>query len=186
MINVCNGNTLNTHTGKVFDFADPHEDQIDIEDIAHALSNVCRWGGHCKFYSVAEHSVLAYWLAFADEPDNLDLQLAVLLHDATEAYIGDMPKPLKIMISQYNDIEYRIDHLIKEKYGSRVPQSKDAIKYYDLIMFKKEREDLFEKHPIEGVDLPDVPYYDSFDLNCWEPSRAKAEFLQAYSEVGQR
>jgi len=186
MINTCIGNTLNTYTGKIFDFANPQADQIDIEDIAHALSNICRWGGHCKFYSVAEHCVRAFWLARFDHFDDLDLQLAVLLHDAPEAYIGDMPKPLKIMIAQYNDIEARIDHLITEKYGAIKPQSKAAIKYYDLVMFKKEREDLFEKHPIDGVDLENIPYLDNFHLGCWEPSRAKTEFLEAYDKVGQQ
>ena len=71
----CNGNKLQTYTGKIFDFNDIRPEVIDIIDIAHALSNVCRWGGHCsKFYSVAEHSILCSYLAAQEFPEDYKLQ----------------------------------------------------------------------------------------------------------------
>jgi hypothetical protein len=86
---------LQTYTGKRFDPLNPDPALIDIDDIAHALSNICRFGGHSsRFYSVAEHSVLvaeALW----DLRHDADLALAGLLHDAAEAYLGDIPRPLK-------------------------------------------------------------------------------------------
>lgn len=86
---------MQTYTGKRFDPLNPDPSLIDIQDIAHALSNICRFGGHSsRFYSVAEHSVLvgeALWNLHHDA----DLALAGLLHDAAEAYLGDVPRPLK-------------------------------------------------------------------------------------------
>lgn len=83
-------NWIMTHTGKKFRPFSPRIEDIDIEDIAHALSNLCRFNGHTsKFYSVAEHSILVSELC----PD--ELKLKGLLHDAAEAYLGDVPSPLK-------------------------------------------------------------------------------------------
>lgn len=83
-------NWIMTHTGKKFKPFNPRTEDIDIEDIAHALSNICRFNGHVnQFYSVAEHSVLVSVLC----PE--ELKLKGLLHDAAEAYLGDVPSPLK-------------------------------------------------------------------------------------------
>src|SRR5688500_14252940 len=86
---------IRTYTGKEFYPLKPELDKIDIEDIAHALSNLCRFTGHTKqFYSVAQHSVLAS--EFVRVYDNPHLNLFVLLHDASEAYICDISRPLKV------------------------------------------------------------------------------------------
>ena len=84
---------IRTYTGKYINVFDPDPEMIDIEDIAHSLSNTCRWGGHCrKFYSVAQHSVMVVdWLPVSDSK----LRLAGLMHDATEAYLTDLSKPIK-------------------------------------------------------------------------------------------
>ena len=180
MINTCNGNIMTTASGLQFDFSDPQPDQVDIEDIAQALGNTCRWGGHCRFYSVAEHSVLASDLVLSDHPYDYVFRLAVLLHDATEAYIGDMPKPLKIMLSQYNDIEDRLEDIIIKKYCPYSVHEED-IKYYDVQMFKREREVLFDDTHI-GPALKEVPTGD-IDLEFWTPEEAKWAFLNMYDEL---
>jgi hypothetical protein len=88
------------------------EEDISILDIAHALSHTCRWGGHCnRFYSVAQHSVMVSEMA---SPEN---KLAALLHDASEAYIGDMPSPLKALMPDYKELEKTIQTAIQRKYG---------------------------------------------------------------------
>ena len=104
--------TIKTFTGHYIDVFNPKPETITIEDIAHALSNTARWGGHTEyFYSVASHSL---WVA-----DNvpLEFQLEALLHDGTEAYIGDMPKPIKMYLPDFNKLEKNLDIAIRNKFG---------------------------------------------------------------------
>jgi hypothetical protein len=109
-----NGNWIMTYTGKHFTPFDPKIEAIDILDIAHALSNICRFGGHCsEFYSVAEHSILVSVLC---PPE---LKLAGLLHDAAEAYLGDIPTPLKSLA--FRGAEIKLMEVIYRKYGCVKP-----------------------------------------------------------------
>ncbi len=120
---------IQTHSGIAFDLLNPTPDMIDIGDIAHALSNVCRFGGHCReFYSVAQHSVhVAQWAyeATAEDYSYIDPSMASevalwgLLHDAPEAYIGDMVRPLKHGSDcgvEFQQVERRIMDAICEKF----------------------------------------------------------------------
>lgn len=104
---------IQTYTGKAFDLENPRVEDICIEDIAHALSNLCRYTGHCKqFYSVAQHSVLCS----LEAPD--ELKLAALMHDAAEAYVGDVSSPLKRLpgMGSYRALELCILQKIWEKF----------------------------------------------------------------------
>ena len=84
------GDWIQTFTGRAFYVLDPRPEDVDIEDIAHALSMQCRFAGHCReFYSVAQHSVTASWLVPPEDA------LWGLLHDAAEAYVVDLPRPIK-------------------------------------------------------------------------------------------
>lgn len=84
---------IQTHTGKRFEFIDPQPDHICIDDIAHALSNKCRFNGHTKeFYSVAQHSIL---VSEQCETDDIRIKMLALLHDAAEAYMPDFAAPIK-------------------------------------------------------------------------------------------
>lgn len=87
---------IETYSGLFFDPLDPRPEQIALRDIAHGLSNICRFGGQCRgFYSVAEHSLgVAGHLCF-NEGESARFQVLGLLHDAAEAYLGDVPTPLK-------------------------------------------------------------------------------------------
>ena len=106
------GNWMQTFTGARFYPLSPRADEVDPRDIAHALALICRYGGHSThFYSVAEHCVL---LSHAVSPENA---LWALLHDATEAYVGDMVRPLKRMLPAYRDIEDRVMDAIAERFG---------------------------------------------------------------------
>ncbi len=103
---------IHTYTGLHFKAHDPSPDQICIEDIAHALSLTCRFGGHCdKMYSVAHHSVLLSYMVPKTDA------LAALLHDAAEAYLGDMPKPIKNILPDYVKLEKTVSKIILEKFG---------------------------------------------------------------------
>lgn len=103
---------MQTYTGKVMDPIDPDPADICIEDIAHALSLQNRFGGHNRvFYSVARHSL---WVARHCKPEH---RLCGLMHDATEAYIGDMIRPLKLRIPQFAEIEDRLWKVIAIRFG---------------------------------------------------------------------
>lgn len=102
---------IETFTGKKYFFGNPTDDQIDIEDIAVALSNKCRFSGHTDFFSVAEHSLSVA----ARLPPNL--RLAGLLHDAAEAYLGDIPSPLKAVLPDYRSLEKINEAAINKKFN---------------------------------------------------------------------
>lgn len=109
---------IRTYTGRYVDPFDPKPDDIVIEDIAHALSNLCRFGGHTKcFYSVAEHSLLCAVLVPGEH------KLAALLHDASEAYLVDIPTPIKNRLPGYVEAEDRLMKVIAEKFGFKYPFS---------------------------------------------------------------
>lgn len=97
------GSWMQTYSGLKFWPLDPREDEVDIRDIAHSLSMQCRYGGHSlRFYSVAEHSV---HMARMVSPENA---LWALLHDAAEAYVADVPRPLKRHLPGYKEVEARV------------------------------------------------------------------------------
>lgn len=106
------GNFMQSYTGKKFYSLDPRPEDIDIVDIAHALSMQCRYNGHYRrFYSVAEHCVLLSKLFTAE------YALWALLHDETEAYVGDMVRPLKAHLPDYCAAEDRVMIAIAERFG---------------------------------------------------------------------
>ncbi len=103
---------IRTYGGRIVAPFDLKHEDIDLDDIAHALSNECRYGGHCRFISVAQHSVLvARHLP-------IELQLWGLLHDGSEAYLKDIPKPLKVLpqFAFYREAEERILQTISERF----------------------------------------------------------------------
>ena len=130
------GATIVTASGLYFDFLDPRPEQIEIHDIAHALSLTCRFGGQSlAFYSVAQHSVLVSRLV----PD--EHKFAALMHDAAEAYTGDMVGPLKQLVPGFKEIEKRCETAIFERFGIQTPLH-PSIKHADLRMLRTEQRDL--------------------------------------------
>lgn len=118
-----------TASGKKFHFLNPREDEICIEDIAHALSRICRFGGHTsRFYSVGEHSIYVSFFAGIMEYDRSPIGMRIkrqhalsgLLHDASEAYLGDMISPIKHGTGTgrcYAGLERTVQNAIANKYG---------------------------------------------------------------------
>lgn len=106
-----------TYTGKEIDPVNPQINQIDISDIAHALSMICRANGHFKhFYSVGQHSINCCLEAKARGYSE-KVQLACLLHDAAEAYIADLIRPVKEQFAKYTVCEEKLKTIIFKKYG---------------------------------------------------------------------
>lgn len=107
---------ITTFTGKHFDPIHTTNEEIEARDIAHALSLICRANGHVKhFYSVAQHSIACYMEAKARGYSER-IQLACLLHDASEAYLSDVTRPIKSKLSEYLAVEDRLQHVIWNKF----------------------------------------------------------------------
>lgn len=162
---------ITTYTGIHFYPTEPDPEGICIEDIAHALSLLCRGNGHVsKFWSVAQHCILcAREAAARNWPDRL--VLACLLHDASECYLSDVPRPFKAELAGYRDHEDRLLQMIYTRYlgsplskeeRSRVREIDDGALYYDLRDLlhneQKERDPHFhvlpdyDIHPFEEVE----------------------------------
>lgn len=95
-----------TYTGRKFWADNPKVESICIEDIAHALSLICRFNGHCeRHYSVAQHCLVGYGLHRDMSPE---IRLYILLHDAAEAYMCDIPRPIKPLIKDYKGLHDRL------------------------------------------------------------------------------
>lgn len=103
---------IKTVTGRHFDLMQPEPEQVDIEDIAWGLSNLCRFAGQTpRFYSVAQHSVLV-----SDYLHPL-FRLHGLLHDAAEAYLGDVMGPAKALLPDYQRLEALVMQAISERFN---------------------------------------------------------------------
>lgn len=113
---------IQTYTGRRVGLLDPDPADITIEDISYSLARLCRFGGHCRsFYSVAQHSVLVSTI-LEDRPlredyNDWDLLMQGLLHDASEAYVMDLPSPIKQLLPKYKEIELGIEEAIWIKFG---------------------------------------------------------------------
>lgn len=165
---------VSTYGGRFFDFKHPERYDYDIEEIAHALSNVCRYGGHSRwFYSVAEHSVLVSRVV---PPE---LALCGLLHDASEAFVGDMPSPLKALCASYKTIENRVQRAIADRFVLPYPFPA-AIHLADKQVYKAEREQITSVD--DNVWHTDILAAD-VEIEGWSPDHAFGMFLLRYKEL---
>ena len=138
------------HSGRYFDFEDPENADYDIKDIAHALSNICRFTGHTEgFYSVAQHSVLVSHIVPQEHA------LAALLHDGSEAYLGDVSNPLKSLLPDYRHLEARVERALLARFGLTYPQPR-SIKQADLRLLATERRDLMLEQRVRWPMLDNV------------------------------
>ena len=165
------GDWIQTFTGRQFWPIAPAVDEVEIEDIAHALSMLCRFGGHClRFYSVAEHSVL---LARHVAPEHA---LWALLHDASEAYLVDIPRPLKPYLAGYREAEDAIIAVICQRFG--LPEGMPvAVKLADTAILSDEAEQNMAPPPV-AWSTTTAPL--GVELKFWSPALAKYKFLQAF------
>lgn len=171
---------IRTYTYKHFNPIQPEPEMIDVVDIAHALSLLCRANGHFKtFYSVGQHSINCMKEAQA-RGYSKKVQFACLLHDASEAYLSDITRPVKQELPQYKAIEKPLQDMIWNKYlGEALSEAEekqvfdidDAILYGEFVEFMDDR--IMEREPI----LKSVPTYrfESFE-------KTEREFLQYFDE----
>jgi 5'-deoxynucleotidase YfbR-like HD superfamily hydrolase len=150
---------MGLYTGGIFYPLDPRPEEVDIRDIAHALSMSCRYTGHVRrFYSVAEHSVLiAKWLETRGETNAVCF--AGLLHDAGDAYLSDIASPAKRHMPEYRIIEDKIIDVVLNKYG--IEELPEIVKFADKAILDKSK----------GLRISIVG---------WTPAMAEHKFLEAY------
>lgn len=168
------GDWIQTYTGKQFFPLDARPEEIDIVDIAHALSMSCRYTGHCThFYSVAEHSVRVS--LFVPE----ELALEALLHDASEAYLTDIPRPIKPFLPQYKEFEANLENIIAQKFGTGFPMD-PRVKEVDTRILADERKQLMAPCAVDW-DLPEP--LGIVDVMGWSPEQSKIYFLDRFYEL---
>lgn len=168
-----------TYSGVKFDPKHCGPEDIRIEDIAHALSNYPRYGGHTRhFYCVAQHVCLVHdHMHPGPHPHFKMLRLQALLHDATEAYLGDVVKPLKELLLDYKKLERRLERIILTRFGLPTklePEVKEA----DMIALATEKRDLLYDGPIWEATKGIVPWPEI--VTPWQPAVAKEQFLRRY------
>lgn len=179
----CVKNTIRVRSGRHFDLLDPRPDQFTLADIAGGLSKMCRFGGQIdRFYSVAEHSFLCAEQARRDGA-SVEVQAACLMHDAAEAFIGDVVKPLKIMLPQYHEVERRVEVCIVRKYGLGGTGDWPPVKEIDRAMLIAERRALFTADEVVWTGEKLVRRLDVV-FRCLPPSLAESWFLAAAERLG--
>lgn len=167
------GDWMQLYSGKQFWPMDPRADEVEIEDIAHALSMQCRYAGHCKrFYSVAEHCV--HLANYVSAPN----RLWALLHDASEAYLVDVPRPVKPFLPGYKEAEARVMAVVCDRFG--LPHEMPA-----------------EVHAADGAIIGDeranmkpcvAEWYSTggplgIALRYWTPEEAEYQFLWMFNHL---
>ncbi len=172
---------ITTYTGNHFDPTDPDMSRVDIRDIAHALSLTCRGNGHVQtFFSVGQHCI---WCAKEAQARGYDQRviLACLLHDASEAYMSDVPRPLKHMLPEYVAVEERLLKKIYEKYlgsdltaeeAALVKSVDDDVLYYDLKELLHETMDRDVPQMKEAPDYTVRPF-----------AQVEEEYLQLFESL---
>ncbi len=178
-----NGDWIQVRSGGRFYPLDPRPEEVFIEDVAFALSNVTRFSGHCEFYSVAQHSVLVS--RHCDQAD----ALFGLLHDSAEAYICDLSRPVKQSLRRagivvFDTIEGAIMDAVCQRFGLPLIQP-ESVDRADVLLLATEARDLMApltpgwRHTVENgypvLEERIVP---------WTPLKARQEFLARFAELG--
>jgi uncharacterized protein len=170
---------ISTRSGRRLYLHNPSPSQILIDDIAHGLAHQCRFNGQTnKFYSVAQHSVIVASILPSE------LKLAGLLHDAAEAYLGDIVQPLKELLPDFEAIESRFASVIGERFNVDLHHNSE-VKKADLIALATERRDLMPMEIVEWDSLAGIiPLRKS--INPLSPEKAKAQFIECYLQLTAR
>ena len=156
--------SIRTFSGTFVNVFDTDPDSIKIEDIAHALSRLPRFGGHLKRpYSVAQHCVLCSEMAKTKKDKK-----AALLHDGSEAYLLDMPTPIKARMGEYKQYEDKLMTVIFKKYGLEWPLN-EKVKKIDRKMLL--------------IEWDRLVVTDDKNFKVWSRNKAKKEFLKAFKQL---
>lgn len=174
--------SIHTVSGRWIDPLAPDPASIVIEDIAQALANQCRFGGHCRaFYSVAQHC--AHVADVSEERGaSAGEALAALMHDAGEAYLGDLPHPLKHrspLGPPYKLAEARLEEAIRARF--KLAPAGPGLKGIDRAMLATERRAIASG----GDPWPELEGFEPLEIEIdpWDPPRARREFLERFERL---
>ena len=172
-----------TASGEKFYLLNPTPETIHIGDIAHALAMACRWTGHTKYhYSVAQHS---YYCSLLVKPK---FAASALLHDASEAYLGDMNRPLKYFTRagvEYRKIEERVEEVIYRKFGLPYPMPAEVKEADDQMLYAEKFQllTITEATRWEALAWSAGETQAPITIERWTPRRAKKMFLKRFAEL---
>lgn len=166
---------MQVFSGEKFWPLDPRPDEVHITDIAHSLSLICRYNGHAsRFVSVAEH---CYRLSYAVEPEHARW---ALMHDAAEAYVGDMVRPLKQFMPEFSEVEDRVLAVIASRFGLAMPIP-DVVHEADTRYLLDERAAMLPntRHPWGIEELEPL----GIEVTGMAPETAEVVFLSRFYEL---
>jgi hypothetical protein len=166
-------------SGCLFDYERPDESEVQIGDIAAALSKVCRFSGHIhQFYSVAQHAINTSRIVPSEHAYN------ALMHDTAEAFTNDLPTPLKFAVPIFKELEVRIETAMGQRFGFAYPLP-DAVKLADSQMLAIEKvklkRDFSAWTVLEGIETAHIEHL--VDLSPMTPARAERLFLERFAEL---
>ncbi len=166
------GPSIMLQSGAWFDFGAPHSSLFTIEDIAHGLANICRYSGQCsRFYSVAEHSLLV-----SETAEGFEFE--ALMHDAAEAFLGDVTRPLKQMLPEFKRIEAEVERAIFDRFGIAYPIP-PQVKKADLRVLAAEQRQIMPEGTdgwVRGQRVEPAPVV----VKNLSPLEAKAAFMERF------
>lgn len=169
------GDRMQTYTGRRFWPLDPRPGDVSLRDVAHALSQICRYNGHSsQFYSVAEHCV---HVSRYCSPEN---RLWGLMHDAAEAYLCDLIRPVKNCISNYKDHEMRVLSAIGDFLGFSLPIPDEVIEIDNRILVNEKQALMRSDFPWECDSLEPL---EGLKIYGYPPPSAEAVFITTYSQI---
>lgn len=172
-----------TFTGRKVNPCNLRPEDVCIEDVAHHLALVNRFSGASRVpYSVAEHSLRMSYLVSQEAEGPDDLRLEALLHDATEAYLGDITRPVKAQLQNYANMEEKAEVATRKAFGLPGREHPRALKQWDNTMLVWEARDL-EVAIDEKFSYLDVSHLPKLEPLSWD--RAEKEFLERYAELMQ-
>lgn len=175
------GDWMQTATGKKFWPLDPRAEEVDLQDIAHALSHQCRFAGHVAIpYTVGQHSVIIASM-LAQQGYNENTQALGLMHDASEAYLVDLPRPVKYNVVGYDELEEKLTNVILDFFDIKpTPEDWLAVKAADDSLCMTEARDLMGDPQDWALKAKPAEFY----VIPWHPMAIYPQFMSYANELG--
>ena len=166
---------MQVYSGGIYHPLDPRPEEVNIADIAHALAYTNRYSGHARFaYSVAQHSV------YVSDALPKELRLQGILHDAAEAYVGDITRPIKRMLPDFKEIEERNARVIFERFGVPYPVAEKVHEIDTRILLNEARDVMGGQSQDWEIDEDPIP---GLTIKRWTARTAEMVFMSRFNAL---